>query len=75
MSRKQETFNVSDFEVNCLMLHPVSWPNHGPLIELYLAEEAVGLVKSLEWQLHKGPMWNTSQEEGANEMESDSDGE
>ena len=39
------------------MLHPVSWPNHGPNTELYLAEEALGLVKSLDWQVIKGPKW------------------
>lgn len=46
------------------MLHPVSWPHHGPVIELYLAEEAVGLVKSLDWQLAKGPMWDQTQSDG-----------
>ena len=55
----REDFNsVLDEEVNCLMLHPVSWPNHGPLTELYLAEEALGLVKSLNWNVIKGPKWH-----------------
>jgi hypothetical protein len=40
------------------MLHPVSWPNHGPNLELYLAEEAIGLVKSLSWNVIKGPLWD-----------------
>lgn len=44
------------------MLHPVGWPNHGPKIEHYLAEEAVGLVKSLGWSLSRGPMWETVHE-------------
>jgi len=47
------------------MLHPVSWPNHGPNVELYLAEEAVGLVRSLDWSLAKGPMWEPSKDEEA----------
>jgi hypothetical protein len=42
------------------MLHPVGWPNKGPKIELYLAEEAIGLVKSLDWNVVKGPMWDTT---------------
>jgi hypothetical protein len=44
------------------MLHPVGWPNHGPKTELYLAEEAIGLVKSLDWQVVKGPSWDASQD-------------
>jgi hypothetical protein len=33
------------------------YPNKGPLKELYLAEEAIGLVKSLDWTVAKGPYW------------------
>ncbi|CAD8124607.1 unnamed protein product [Paramecium sonneborni] len=44
-------------QVNCLVLHPVFYPNKGPELELYLAEEAVGLSKSLNWTLEKGPFW------------------
>lgn len=33
----------------CLVLHPVTYPNKGPVIEQYLAEEAIGLVSSLKW--------------------------
>ena len=57
------------------MLHPVSWPNHGPLLELYLAEEAVGLVKSLDWDLSRGPMWDTNKgaQESDDEMEFDNE--
>jgi len=47
------------------MLHPVSWPNHGPLTELYLAEEALGLVKSLEWNVIKGPNWIEEEDQDA----------
>lgn len=62
---------MDDDEVNCLMLHPVSWPNHGPLVELYLAEEAVGLVKSMDWELHKGPMWETTVNHGEESEEAE----
>lgn len=66
---------VADDEVHCLMLHPVGWPNQGPNIELYLAEEAVGLVKSLGWNVAKGPMWDTTdaQEDDAESDEDESD--
>ena len=47
-----------DEEITCLMLHPVGWPNHGPQTELYLAEEAIGLVRSLDWNVEKGPHWS-----------------
>jgi hypothetical protein len=30
----------------------------GPIIEQYLAEEAVGLASSLNWEIIKGPYWN-----------------
>jgi hypothetical protein len=29
----------------------------GPHIESYLAEEAVGLARSLDWDIIKGPFW------------------
>lgn len=45
------------------MLHPVSWPHHGPHKELYLAEEAIGLVRSLDWEVAKGPLWREQEEE------------
>ena len=59
-----------------MMLHPISWPNHGPLRELYLAEEAVGLVKSLRWDLTPGPNWEStrqliSDDEEVDEREAD----
>lgn len=30
----------------------------GPIVEQYLAEEAVGLASSLGWDIVKGPYWN-----------------
>jgi hypothetical protein len=54
-----------DSQITCLMLHPVTWPNHGPHKELYLAEEAIGLVRSLDWEVARGPLWQEEQgEEG-----------
>ena len=53
------------------MLHPVTWPNHGPKIEHYLAEEAIGLVKSLSWDVSKGPMWELTQNDSDDEADSD----
>ena len=44
-----------DREVNCLMVHPVGFPNQGQKVETYLAEEAIGLVKSLGWNAIGGP--------------------
>ena len=48
---------LMDSQITCLMLHPVTWPNHGPHKELYLAEEGIGLVRSLDWEVAKGPLW------------------
>ena len=45
------------------MLHPVTWPHHGPHKELYLAEEAIGLVRSLDWEVARGPLWHDQEEE------------
>ena len=45
------------------MLHPVTWPHHGPHKELYLAEEAIGLVRSLDWDVAKGPLWRDQEKE------------
>src|SRR5690606_16336091 len=47
----------NDDYVKCLVLHPVFNDNKGPTIETYLAEEAIGLAKSLEWMVVKGPFW------------------
>lgn len=63
--------NVDDNDVNCLMLHPVGWPNHGPNVEMYLAEEAIGLVKSLGWQISRGPNWDTQEDDKSEEEEED----
>ena len=38
-----------------MVIHPVSYPNHGPIIELSLASEALGLVRSLDWEICEGP--------------------
>lgn len=46
---------LDDDMVTCLTLHPVTWPNHGAAIELSLASEALGLVRSLDWDIIKGP--------------------
>jgi hypothetical protein len=46
---------LDDYEVTCLTLHPVCYPNHGPAVELSLASEALGLVRSLDWEIVQGP--------------------
>ena len=51
----EETNQLEDTSVTCMMLHPVSYPNHGAVIELSLASEALGLVTSLDWQIEQGP--------------------
>ncbi|CAI2361074.1 unnamed protein product [Moneuplotes crassus] len=43
--------------MNCLVLHPVMRPNKGPELELNFAEEAIGLAKSLGWNVVPGPGW------------------
>lgn len=45
--------------------------SHGPHIELYLAEEAIGLVRSLDWDVAKGPLWKENQEEENRQMQND----
>lgn len=32
-------------------------PSKGPIVEQYLAEEALGLAKSLGWTVLQGPFW------------------
>jgi hypothetical protein len=51
----------------------VGWPNHGPHVELYLAEEAIGLAKSLNWEIIKGPLWNENKDESDLELENDNE--
>jgi len=51
-----DTDKLKDQSVTCLMLHPVSYPNHGPVVELSLASEALGLVRSLDWEIAPGPV-------------------
>ncbi|CDW87062.1 gtp-binding protein [Stylonychia lemnae] len=41
--------------------------NRGPHIELYLAEEAIGLVKSLDWNVISGPSIEYPEEENIEE--------
>ena len=50
-----EMNSLDDNSVTCMMLHPVSYPNHGAEIELSLASEALGLVSSLDWEIECGP--------------------
>ena len=64
---REDEGTVLDGEVSCLMLHPVGWPNHGPQVELYLAEEAIGLVRSLDWTVVPGPTRNSLLDDEADE--------
>jgi len=41
--------------VNSLVIHPIFYPSKGLETEIYLAEEAVGLCKSLNWNIKEGP--------------------
>jgi hypothetical protein len=34
-----------------MVIHPIFYPNKGLEQELYLAEEAIGLAKSLNWRI------------------------
>ena len=49
--------SLYDMQVQCMMVHPISWPNHGPQVELSLASEALGLVRSMGWEIEKGPRY------------------
>ncbi|KAL4508015.1 hypothetical protein ABPG72_021388 [Tetrahymena utriculariae] len=57
LSQDKQQQKQIGYETNCMVLHPIFFPNKGPLMELYLAEEAVGLAKSLDWNVQKGPYW------------------
>ena len=46
---------VADDAVECLVIHPVTYPNHGSSIETSLASEALGLARSLNWAVVEGP--------------------
>ena len=63
---------MADSEVNCLMLHPIGWPNKGPALELSLAQEAIGLVHSLGWNPLDGPNRGKDKEEEPSEEEEES---
>lgn len=45
--------------------------SHGPQIELYLAEEAIGLVRSLDWEVAKGPLWREELDDEETKREQD----
>lgn len=62
---------IEDDFATCLTLHPVTWPNHGPQIELSLASEALGLVRSLDWEIVQGPtkVIKPAKEDGQSESE------
>ena len=49
---------IDNSDKNCMILHPITYPNHGPEMEQYFAEEAVGLAKCLALNIVKGPFWN-----------------
>jgi hypothetical protein len=51
------------------MLHPVRYPNHGPHIELSLAQEALGLVHSLGWSSVRGPTRDKDEDEDEIEIQ------
>lgn len=42
-------------------------PNKGPELELYFAEEAIGLAKSLDWNVVPGPGWQQEYTDKINE--------
>ena len=62
---------MADYDVNCLMLHPVGWPNKGPQLELNLAQEAIGLVHSLGWNPLTGPNKGTEDEKDEDDLNVD----
>ena len=42
-----------------MVIHPIFFPNRGIEKEVYLAEEAIGLAKSLNWEIVEGPFNKT----------------
>ncbi|CAD8197310.1 unnamed protein product [Paramecium pentaurelia] len=54
ISTKQQ---LTQYTVNCMVLHPIGQQNKGPELELYMAEEAIGLSKQLNWTLQQAPFW------------------
>lgn len=66
---------LDDYEITCLTLHPVVYPNHGPAIELSLASEALGLVRSLDWEIVQGPTKIIKQKKEGEKSEDEEEGE
>jgi len=64
--------DLEDEQITCLTLHPVTWPNHGAKIELGLASEALGLARSLDWEIIEGPT-KLAQTNSGEESEPDDD--
>ncbi|CAD8092634.1 unnamed protein product [Paramecium primaurelia] len=54
ISTKQQ---LTQQTVNCMVLHPIGQQNKGPELEIYMAEEAIGLSKQLNWTLQQAPFW------------------
>ena len=52
-----------------LVIHPIFYPNQGLEREIYLAEEAVGLAKSLGWNVKKGPFNRMDESKGLYNMQ------
>lgn len=50
------------FHYKYLYLLFICFYSRGPKIELYLAEEAIGLVKSLNWTVATGPKYDEDRE-------------
>ncbi|CAD8120404.1 unnamed protein product [Paramecium sonneborni] len=48
---------ISQQSIKCIVLHPIFHQNQDPQLELYMAEEAIGLSKQLNWTLQQGPFW------------------
>ncbi|CAD8185672.1 unnamed protein product [Paramecium octaurelia] len=50
---------LTQHPLNYMVLHPIGSQNKGPELEFYMAEEAIGLSKQLNWTLVQGPFgWN-----------------
>lgn len=51
----QQLEDKKEVFVKSMVIHPIYYPNKGVEQELYLAEEAIGLAKSLNWQIIEAP--------------------
>jgi hypothetical protein len=63
--------NLEDTRVTCMLVHPVSYPNHGAVIEKSLASEALGLIRSLDWEIAKGPRHEMNEVTEEDEVEAE----